>query len=92
MTGVELDLARLAAIVFAVMTLGVVAFQFALAFGLPWGAYAMGGAFPGKYPVRMRVAAVYPGVYDNFLIVVSFVFCGLIVWYAWGWSGGTRAA
>ncbi len=27
----------------------------------------------------------YPGVYDNFLIVVSFVFCGLIVWYAWGW-------
>jgi hypothetical protein len=27
----------------------------------------------------------YPGMYDNFLIVVSFVFCGLIVWYAWAW-------
>jgi len=27
----------------------------------------------------------YKGAYDNFLIVVSFVFCGLIVWYAWTW-------
>ena len=31
------------------------------------------------------VGLPYPGMYDNFLIVVSFVFCGLIVWYAWGW-------
>jgi hypothetical protein len=28
----------------------------------------------------------YPGMYDNFLIGVSFVFCGLIVWYAWTWQ------
>ncbi len=27
----------------------------------------------------------YEGAYDNFLIVASFVFCGLIVWYAWTW-------
>jgi len=27
----------------------------------------------------------YKGLYDNFLIGVSFVFCGLIVWYAWTW-------
>jgi hypothetical protein len=27
----------------------------------------------------------YPGMYDNFLIVVSFVFNGLTVWYAWRW-------
>ncbi len=27
----------------------------------------------------------YAGAYDNFLIVVSFVFCALIVWYAWTW-------
>ncbi len=31
------------------------------------------------------VGLPYPGMYDNFLIVVSFVFCGLIVWYSWGW-------
>jgi hypothetical protein len=28
----------------------------------------------------------YPSAYDNFLIVVGFVFNGLIVFYAWTWS------
>jgi hypothetical protein len=32
------------------------------------------------------VGLPYPGVYDNFLIGVGFVFNGLIVWYAWTWS------
>ena len=27
----------------------------------------------------------YPGAYDNFLILVSFVFNGLTIWYAWKW-------
>ena len=27
----------------------------------------------------------YPGAYDNFLIIVSFVFNALIIWYAWKW-------
>jgi hypothetical protein len=27
----------------------------------------------------------YVGMYDNFLIIVSFVFNALIVWYAWTW-------
>lgn len=27
----------------------------------------------------------YKGLYDNFLIVVSFVFNALIAWYAWTW-------
>ncbi len=27
----------------------------------------------------------FPGHYDNFLILVSFVFNGLTVWYAWIW-------
>ena len=27
----------------------------------------------------------YKGAYDNFLIIVSIVFNGLIVWYAWKW-------
>lgn len=27
----------------------------------------------------------YKGAYDNFLILVSFVFNALIVWYAWNW-------
>ena len=27
----------------------------------------------------------YTGAYDNFLIIVSFVFNALVVWYAWQW-------
>lgn len=49
---------RVAAIVYAVVSFGVVAFQIALAAGAPWGAYAMGGAFPGQFPPALRVAAV----------------------------------
>jgi hypothetical protein len=30
----------------------------------------------------------YDGIYDNFLIVVGFVFNGLIIWYAWTWTVG----
>jgi hypothetical protein len=33
-------------------------FQVALALGAPWGALAMGGAYPGVYPPAMRVAAL----------------------------------
>ncbi len=28
----------------------------------------------------------YDGMYDNFLIVVSFVFNAIIIWYAWTWQ------
>jgi len=50
--------APLAAKVFAGLTTVVVVFQLALALGAPWGAYAMGGAFPGTYPPAMRIAAL----------------------------------
>ena len=28
----------------------------------------------------------YPGLYDNFLILVSFVFNAMTIWYAWKWA------
>jgi hypothetical protein len=31
----------------------------------------------------------YAGMYDNFLILVSFVFNALTVWYAWTWVSAT---
>jgi hypothetical protein len=31
------------------------------------------------------VGLPYKGVYDNFLIVVSFIFNGVTIWYAWRW-------
>ena len=31
------------------------------------------------------VGLPYPGAYDNFLLIVSFGFNAMIVWYAWRW-------
>ena len=31
------------------------------------------------------VGLPYKGMYDNFLIIVSFVFNALTIWYAWKW-------
>lgn len=53
-----MNLSRVAAIVYAIVSFAVVAFQIALAAGAPWGAYAMGGAFPGQFPPALRVAAL----------------------------------
>ena len=57
-----MDITTGAALVFALVALGVIAFQMALALGAPWGAYAMGGAFPGRFPTPMRIAAVVQAV------------------------------
>jgi len=46
------------AYLFSILTAIVVAFQFALALGAPWGEMAMGGKFPGKFPTHMRIAAI----------------------------------
>ena len=47
-----------AAYIFTFFTAIVVMFQFALALGVPWGQLSMGGKYPGKFPVRMRIAAL----------------------------------
>ena len=68
-----------AAIVFAVVTVGVIPFQIALALGAPWGEYAMGGRFPGRYPPGMRVAAVGQAVLLVVLPVDVLSEAGLLV-------------
>ena len=56
--GVPLAIRRFAAILYAVITSLAVAFQLALAVGVPWGAFAMGGRFPGQLPAVLRAAAM----------------------------------
>jgi hypothetical protein len=46
------------AYIFAFFTAIVVMFQFALALGVPWGQLSMGGKYPGKLPIGMRIAAL----------------------------------
>ncbi len=62
-----MDATALAALVFAMFALGVIAFQLALALGAPWGAYAMGGSFPGRFPTPLRIAAVVQAVVIGFI-------------------------
>ncbi len=47
-----------AAYCFGFLTAVTVLFQLALALGAPWGEMAMGGRYPGKMPLRMRIAAL----------------------------------
>lgn len=63
-----MDKSHLAARIYAVVSIGVIVFQIALAVGAPWGAYAMGGAFPGQFPPQLRVAA----------LVQAFILAGLV--------------
>jgi hypothetical protein len=53
-----MDIRRVAAFLYALISVGVVAFQTALAAGAPWGAYAMSGASPGQLPPVLRIAAL----------------------------------
>jgi hypothetical protein len=73
------DLGTVAALVFAVVAGGVVAFQFALALGAPWGAYAMGGSFPGRVPTPLRIAAVVQGLVIGLLALVVLSDAGVVL-------------
>jgi hypothetical protein len=74
-----MDITNLAALVFALAAGGVVAFQLALALGAPWGAYAMGGAVPGRFPPPLRAAAVVQAVVIALLAVVVLSAAGLVL-------------
>jgi hypothetical protein len=74
-----MNVRRVAAVVFAAVSLGVVAFQLALAAGLPWGAYAMGGAFPGQFPPAMRAAALVQAAFLVVTILVVLARQGIIL-------------
>ena len=78
---------RVAAIIYAIVSLGVIAFQIALAAGAPWGAYAMGGAFPGQFPPELRIAAMIQAVLLAGLAAVILARAGLLLP---GWSRASR--
>lgn len=78
---------RSAAIVYAIVTVFVVAFQLALAAGAPWGEFAMGGAFPGQFPATLRIAAVAQAALLAFWAVIVLVRGGLILPH---WMRGAR--
>jgi hypothetical protein len=78
---------RTAALLYASISAGVVVFQIALAAGAPWGAYAMGGAFPGQFPPMLRLAALVQATLIVGMAVVVMARAGLLLP---GWSGVSR--
>jgi hypothetical protein len=68
-----------AAIVFALATAVVIAFQIGLALGAPWGRYAMGGAYPGRFPARLRIGALIQAILLAALAVVVLADAGLLM-------------
>ena len=68
-----------AALIFALVAAGAVAFQLGLALGAPWGGYAMAGRYPGAFPPRLRAAAVVQGAILAFLAIVVLSDAGLAV-------------
>ena len=78
---------RVAALVYATVSGGMVAFQVALAAGTPWGAYAMGGAFPGQFPPALRIAALVQAAIIVGMAAVVLSRAGLVLP---GWSRVSR--
>jgi hypothetical protein len=78
---------RGAALIYAIISAGVVAFQIALAAGAPWGALAMGGAFPGQFPPALRIAALIQAALLVGIAAVVLARAGLILP---GWSRVSR--
>ncbi|MFD2612705.1 hypothetical protein [Paenibacillus gansuensis] len=82
-------LTSISAILFTVLIGIVVLFQLALAAGVPWGSYAMGGKFPGKYPPSMRVTAIFQVLILMFLAFVVLIHSGILVS---GWVSFAKSA
>jgi len=86
-----MTITRVSAILYAIISAVVVAFQIALAAGAPWGEYAMGGTFPGQFPPALRIAAIIQAALLVALAAVILARAGLILprwsrasrWLAW---------
>jgi hypothetical protein len=78
---------RAAALLYAAVSVGVIAFQIALAAGAPWGAYAMGGAYPGQFPPALRVAALVQAALIAGMAAVVLSRAGMVLA---GWSRAAR--
>lgn len=50
-------MATIAAAVFALLALLVAGFQLGLALGRPWGHLTLGGRYPGRLPIFLRISA-----------------------------------
>ena len=74
-----IDIHTTAALVFALVGIGAVGFQVGLALGAPWGAYAMGGRYPGRFPAALRVGATVQAAILGLATIVVLSRAGLLL-------------
>ncbi|MEK3670703.1 hypothetical protein [Paenibacillus sp. FSL R10-2771] len=77
------------AIVFSGLICIIILFQAALALGMPWGEFAMGGKFTGKLPAPMRAACLVQITVLAFLALIVLSKSEIILP---GWLGFAAAA
>ncbi|WP_054957301.1 hypothetical protein [Paenibacillus dakarensis] len=77
------------ALIFSTLIGVVIIFQLMLAAGMPWGSYAMGGKFPGKYPPAMRVASIIQAI---ILTLIAFIVLSKAELIFTGWNSFTKTA
>ncbi len=70
---------KTAARIFAAIMGGVILFQLLLAAGVPWGAVAWGGAFPGELPAHMKLASIGSAFLLAFFAFVVLIRAGFIL-------------
>lgn len=82
-------MSSIAAIIFVLLISVVVLFQLALSAGAPWGAIAMGGRFPGKFPTSMRIAAAVQAVILSLLALIVPIHAKMVLpeFYAYSDTG-----
>src|SRR4249919_3322675 len=73
-----MSIPQVLAVLYALVTVLVAAFQIALALGAPWGAYAMGGGFPGRMPRPLRVAALVQAILLAALALIVLASGGMV--------------
>ena len=52
----------IAVLIFSMLIIIIVFFQIGLTMGMPWGEYAMGGYFPGRFSWTLRLLAIFQGL------------------------------
>lgn len=77
----------IAAIGYGVLCVVVILFHLALAAGAPWGAYTMGGQWPGVLPVRVRFLSVVQAAILAAMAASVLDRAGAVAlhWPAWAW-------
>lgn len=76
--GIPDRMTKTAALIYTALAAVLVAFQIALSFGAPWGELAMGGRWPGQFPVPLRLAALAQAALISVFAWVVLTRAGLI--------------